>query len=539
MPTLLCVPIMVLNPDEALDDALLARARGAEIVEYRVDGLFKGRDDQADVRAIESLVADSPLPCIITCRPAWEGGEYEGDEDARMALFEHLCGLDRPPNYIDIELAALERTPGAHARISRMFPPGSDRAPALILSVHDFDHRPGDLFKKLSALRSADAARVHKVAWRARSLRDNLELFELLRERDRPTIALGMGEFGLMSRVLAPKFGALLTFAALRTESATAPGQPTIDELLNLYRLRAIDRETRVFGVVGWPVAHSRSPHVHNAAFEAIEENAVYLPMPVPGSGGGWEHFKATLGALLDDARLDFSGCSVTIPHKEHLFRFAREDQSRDWLIDPIAQRIGAANTLVISREHRHSVHNTDAEGILAPLRARLGALQGRRVAILGAGGVARAGAVALADAGATVLIHTRTRPRGEALVAHVNELQGPHEGKASLAGPDDLRSCEVIINATPVGMTGAEDSASSPVAEEILSSLHETTIVFDTVYTPAITPLLRAASERGLTTIGGGEMFIAQAALQFRLWTGRDAPIALMARVLEETLPG
>ncbi|MEZ6209871.1 MAG: type I 3-dehydroquinate dehydratase [Phycisphaerales bacterium] len=330
MSTLICVPIMVENPHEALDDAMLARAKSAELVEYRVDSLFKG--DEESTHAVEELVAESPLPCIITCRPKWEGGNgggYEGTEEARLALFEHLVSLDQPPRYIDIELSAIERTPGfidrvIAARTNRQG--GQNSGPTLLISVHDFAQRPADLYKMMSKMRRFDACRVHKYAWRARSIRDNLELFELLRERDRPTIALGMGEFGLMSRVLAPKFGGFLTFASLRDDSATAPGQPTLEELLNLYRFRSINAKNRVYGVIGWPVAQSRSPHIHNASFEAIEHNGVYLPLPVIE---GWESFKATLGALLDDQHLDFAGCSVTIPHKEHLLRRAG-DQSRD-----------------------------------------------------------------------------------------------------------------------------------------------------------------------------------------------------------------
>ena len=235
----------------------------------------------------------------------------------------------------------------------------------------------------------------------------------------------------------------------------------------------------------------------------------------------------------------------MTIPHKEHLLRFAREDQSREWVIDPIAQRIGAANTLVVRAGEDGgrgwcSVHNTDAEGILAPLRARLSSLAGVRMGIIGAGGAARAAAVALADAGATVLIHNRTHERAEALAAHVNQLDGPHQGLASVASALDLASCRVLINATPVGMAGGgagDEAGAMAIDEETLASLGNDSIVFDTVYNPAETRLLRAAGERGLTTIGGSEMFIAQAALQFRLWTNREAPISLMSRVLDETL--
>lgn len=546
MSTLLCVSIMVENPHEALDDALLARAKGAELVEYRIDSIFHGDDDEAGARTVEMLVAESPLPCIITCRPVSEsggtggGGGYDGDDASRIALFQKLGALDHPPRYLDIELATLTRSANLRQKVLLAVEHDTqprDLSTSLILSVHDFEQRPPDLFKKLAALRAEPAARIHKIAWRARSLRDNLELFEILRERDRPTIALGMGEFGLMSRVLTPKFGGFLTFAALRDESATAPGQPTIDDLLNLYRFRSINKQTRVYGVIGWPVAHSASPHIHNAGFEALGVNAVYLPLPVIE---GWESFKATLGALLDDPHLDFSGASVTSPHKEHLLRFAREDQSRDWTIDPIAQRIGAANTLVVSPDGECSVHNTDAEGVLAPLRERLGALEGRRIGVIGAGGAARAAAVALADAGATILIHNRTHERAAALAAHINALDGPHQGHAATASPDDLASCEVVVNATPIGMKTSADAGApdrSPLPDAVLDALPGTAIVFDTVYNPADTPLLRSASERGLTTIPGAEMFITQAALQSRLWTGREPPISLFRRVLAETI--
>src|SRR5690606_4633001 len=192
-------------------------------------------------------------------------------------------------------------------------------------------------------------------AWRARSLRDNLEAFELLRHRSKPLVALCMGEFGLMSRVLASKFGAMLTFTCEDRLHATAPGQPTVEELTQLYRVRCVKPSTRVYGVIGWPVRQSRGPLVHNALFDRVQHDGVYVPMPI---APGWEPFKATLDAMLEARWLGFRGASVTLPHKEHLLRFVRE---RGGVVEEEAARIGAANTLVVSSDGSLTCLNTDA----------------------------------------------------------------------------------------------------------------------------------------------------------------------------------
>ncbi len=223
-------------------------------------------------------------------------------------------------------------------------------------------------------------------------MRDNLEAFEILRRKLKPTIALCMGEAGLASRVLAKKFGALLTFAALDPPSmaggpgmATAPGQPTIRDLKHLYRWDAIRPDTRVYGVIGHPVGHSLSPAFHNAGFDATGYDGVYLPLPIPPE---YEHFKATLLSFLDYAPLHFRGASVTIPHKQNLLRLVQEQGGE---IEPLAQRIGAANTLTVGDDGRLHAGNTDYAALLDAVADRWQTdregLRGKRVVVLARAG--------------------------------------------------------------------------------------------------------------------------------------------------------
>ncbi len=530
--TKLAAAIMVESLDSALAQAATAAEQGADLVEYRVDNFTD------DVKQVERLVAESPLPCIVTCRPTWEGGEYDGDDQTRIALFEH-AGLQQPA-YIDVELAAYQRSANLRQKVHLVVDhPEQTRSTdtGLILSTHDFNRRPPDLLQKVADMAAAPACRIIKVAWHARSLRDNLQAFELLRDRYKPTIALCMGEFGQPSRVLAKKFGALLTFAGLTDETVTAPGQVGVGKLKRLYRWDAIDAETRVFGVVGWPVGHSMSPAIHNAGFDAVDYNGVYLPMPIPPE---YEHFKATIGDWLDFAPLDFRGASVTIPHKQNLLRFVRESGGR---IEPLAEAIGAANTLTRSKAGSLYASNTDYAAALDSVchamdLSRQG-LRGVRVAVIGAGGAARAIVAGFAGHGANVTIHNRTLVNAEKLAVEFSrreDADGRTYGPVDAAGLDELAAAspQVVINCTPLGMHPETDA--TPAAE-IPESWGEQTVVFDTIYNPVETRLLREAKAAGCRTVSGVEMFVRQGAAQFELWTRRPAPMDVFRSVLLEQL--
>ncbi len=558
MSTLVCVPILVHEAHAALADAAAARLGGADLVEFRIDECFSGEGDEAGEAMARRLVAESPLPCIITCRTKQEGGGYDGDDMARIALYESLCvRADAPaPRYIDLEHASYSRSANLRQKVKLAVDHPEqirDLRTSLILSTHDFAGRPNDLLRRVTSMASEPAAAVIKVAYRARSLRDNLELLDLPAQTGKPTISLGMGEFGLASRVLAPKFGGFLTFASLRPQTTTAPGQPTLSDLLNLYRFRSIKPTTKVYGVVGWPVGHSLSPLVHNAGFEAAGHDGVYIPLPIAADEGGdaevsYLSFKATLLELLHHDRLDLAGCSVTIPHKQHLVRLAREE---GWAVSAAALSVGAANTLIVGRDASGafsgaSVIDTDGPALVQCVQEAAGVLVGKRVAILGAGGVARTAAFSLAGAGATVIVYARSHAKSQTLANEVGSLfhqdipDRPRDwGKVVAATWDSLprACCEVLINCTPVGMTGGPAPDESPAPLEAMSACADSLTVMDTVYNPLETPLLKAARARGARVIDGASMFVRQAEAQFGAWLGRPAPEALFDLIVRERL--
>lgn len=536
--TLVCVPRSVAGPGDlaaALDNAAAARDAGAALVEWRAERLAERGGEGASV--LRRLVGDGPLPCIVTLRSPEEGGASDASEEERAALLRALVGGTALPRYVDVELATFAA--GGPMRDAALAlcakhdggepqAGGPADAPRLILSTHDFEQRPADLFQRVAAMAAEPACDVIKVAFQARSLRDALGALELLRERPRPMIALAMGPFGEASRVLAPKFGGLLTFASMSEEAATAPGQPTLEQLAEVYRFTRIGRATRVYGIVGWPVAHSLSPLLHNAGFAAAELDRCYVPLPV---APGWEPFKATMHALLDAPGLDVGGASVTIPHKSHLVRFVREMAGS---VEPQAAAIDAANTLVVDDHGGLACRNTDVPAIAGALGGAE-ALAGRRVLVIGAGGAARAATAACAEAGATVTVTGRTAARVAGLVKDLagTALAGETSWSVASAAADALAGerFDVVVNATPVGMEGGPAPDASPLPDGVV--LDADVVVFDTVYAPRETPLVRAAMAAGARVVTGDAMFVRQAALQFEAWTGRGLPPACVSMLL------
>lgn len=558
MPTLVCVPLHVEDVDQTLTQAQQAKEAGADLVEFRIDTIFAGStgSDEEDARLVaelQRLLAESPLPVVLTCRDSSEGGEYDGNETDRVSLLEKLtAACPTPPAYLDFELARYQASANIRQKINLCVSHPKqtrDITTRLILSIHDFDGRPDDLHRRLADAYTEPACSVVKVAFRCRSLRDNHELFEILSDAPKPTIALGMGEFGLMSRVLAPKFKGFLTFASLTDTSSTAPGQPTIAELLQLYRFRSIDALTRLYGVVGWPVTQSLSPLIHNTGFGVRGVNAVYLPMPVgadpedkEATSTSFKAFFETFGLRDPYSPLQLSGLSITIPFKEHAFSYESLGDLPQF--DQNAEAIGAVNTF--SRtwtddsptaesgwEWADDVwSNTDALAI----EQLLGEVNAQRVVILGAGGVARAALAA--SRGREVTVLARSAQRAQESLASTTPLAPD----VTIAPIDAVleHPADIYINCTPVGMVGGPAPENSPIDVDALfetGHLSPQTIFFDTVYNPIETPMLRAAKSRGCRVIDGVEMFIKQAAAQFEMWTGEQAPADLFDRLIRETI--
>ena len=539
--TFIAVAITVQDTEDiasALECAGAEAQRGATIVEWRVDTL--AQTDNA-LESVALLVKNSPLPCIVTIRAAAEGGAYVGHESARLELLIAICKLNLPPSYIDLELAAFQ----ASADFKKQFT-AAKTSTRLILSAHDFQSRPADLSKRIGAMWSESLCSVAKIAWRARSVRDNLEAFELLRHQSKPTIALCMGQFGIASRVLAPKFGGFLTYARPDNEIGTAPGQLTAQEFIHVYSFARITPATNLFAVVGWPIEHSLSPLLHNAAFTATQFNGAYVPLAIPPE---WEHFKASLGEMVASPVLNLRGLSVTLPHKEHALRWCKQQGG---VGDVVSEWCGAANTLLFSDNGQTHAHNTDAPAAVATLAAALGihehisaALasgnamhiaandkslvthtrdQWRRqhVLVLGAGGVARAVIAGLALAGSRVTIANRTHTKAAQLATHFNarDIDGANQSRVQAVELENIpaHSFSAIVNCTSAGMTGSGAESVDPLP--ILFEIKSGTVVMDTVYRPRETSLLQRGRAAGAVIVDGTEMFLRQAALQFELFT-------------------
>ncbi|HZP48785.1 MAG TPA: shikimate dehydrogenase [Vicinamibacterales bacterium] len=439
----------------------------ADLIELRLDTV-------ADPHVAGAL-AGRRTPVIVTCRAKWEGGAFDGSEDDRKRILDEALALGA--EFVDVEWRA-----GFRDLIART---GGRR---VIVSSHDYRGMPADLAAQVQAMRSTGAGMV-KVAVTPTSLADTLQLLDL---GARDLVLIGMGDYGFPTRVLASRFRSAWTYAG----SIREVGQVDAATLTSQYRFASISDATAVYGVTGGAVGHSASPAMHNAAFQALGIDAVYLPLPAV-SADDFVRFGRAIG---------LKGASVTIPHKVALAD--RVDE-----LCATARRIGAINTVRVDGT-RWIGGNTDAEGFLQPLQSRI-RLDGLRAAVLGAGGAARAVAVALASTGTAVTLHARDRAKAAAVAAATAAEVGEW--------PPTPGSWDLLINTTPVGMHPAADQ--TPVAKSDLTGRY----VYDLVYNPPLTRLLRDAADVGCETFGGLDMLVAQAHEQFQWWTGTRPPAGVM----------
>lgn len=487
---MICVSLGRTRHSSILEEHRVLAERGAELVELRLDFMRKRPD-------IGRLLKDRPSPVVVTCRRREDRGRWAGTEEQRLKLLREA--IINGAEYVDIE----EDVAGSIPRY------GNTKR---IVSYHNFDETPPDL-KQIHQRMAALDPDVIKIVTMANFPADNVRVLQMVESSTVPTVGFCMGEMGTVSRILCGRFGSPFTYASFSREREMAPGQMSWIEVRNLYRFSKITPQTRVFGVIGDPIAHSRSPLLHNAAFRKQGVDAVYLPLRIPA-----DMLQESLGEL---AQIGFEGFSVTIPHKEAVMEFATEIEAQTDLM-------GASNTLV-RRGGGWFATNTDApaalEAIQLGLRDSGGVtdLSGRRVMILGAGGAARAVGHALVQAGAAVAITNRSRNRGKALAEELNCQFVSWENRGA-------EQIEVLVNCTPIGMHPDVDR--TPFESHWL---REETLVFDTVYNPEQTLLLKQARERGCPTVGGIEMFIRQAAMQFEMFTGQPAPLEYMTETLRQ----
>jgi 3-dehydroquinate dehydratase/shikimate dehydrogenase len=465
--------------------------KGAELVELRVDFMRKRPD-------IGRLLKDRPTPVVVTCRRKVDRGRWFGTEEQRLAILrEAIIG---GAEYVDLEVdvAGSIRRYGKTKRI---------------ISYHNFDETPLELFDIYQRMRKLDPD-VIKIVTMANSPGDNVRVLEMVGAADVPTVGFCMGEMGTLSRVLCGRYGAPFTYASFSREREMAPGQLSWAEVRNLFRFDQINQQTVVFGVIGDPIAQSKSPLIHNAAYRKLGLNAVYLPIRIPQD--------RLLESLKELERLQVAGYSVTIPHKEGVLQYV--DQ-----MDEATDLMGAANTL-FKRDGQWCATNTDAPAAVSAIQeglrkaGNIPELAARKVLILGAGGAARAVGHALLQHGAVVTLTNRSRDRGKSLASELGCQFTSWENRGS-------EICDVLVNCTSVGMHPNVDE--SPFEQHWLS---DSALVFDTVYNPEQTLLLKQARDRGCPTVSGVEMFIRQAALQFGLFTGYEAPVEYMAETLRRS---
>jgi len=425
---------------------------------------------------------------LATCRRREGGGEFAGslEREIYWLIQARAAGCQ----WCDLEVETIRKLSGQSVRKYSV-------PPRVLLSVHNFKRTP-DLARILKSAAHSGVDAV-KIAAQSRSIHDSVRLLRLARSSNN-LVAVPMGEAGLPARILALREGSALAYAPVA--EATAPGQISLDAMKHLYRAHALTRRTRVYGVIGDPVVHSLSPLLHNTGFVTRGVDAVYLPFLV-----------RQLGDFLSAVpEFGVRGFSVTIPHKQAILKHVSE-------CEPLASEIGAVNTVVVRSDGSLHGRNTDYVGVLRALEKKL-RIRGSRALIFGAGGAARAVAFALSRAGAIVAICARRDKAAKELARAVGGEVVPRRA---------LRTefFDAILNTTPVGMHPHDGI--SPLAP---GELH-CRVVMDLIYRPQRTQLLKLAAKKGIATVSGVEMFLAQGIAQWEIWTQERAPEAPMRRAV------
>jgi 3-dehydroquinate dehydratase/shikimate dehydrogenase len=492
----LCISVCASSADDMRSLADKAYPN-CDLVELRLDCLNELTTD---------TVAWVRENTVLTLRPVGEGGNRDLSPEDRMAFWAGVdvkCGAD-------IEMDLIERLK------NKQFAP-------LICSFHDHARTPDveAIFDKLKAT----GADVIKIAVMAHDAIDTIDVWRLLDRaaaENRKLVAISMGEAGRSTRILALARGAYMTIAPPDLERPTAPGQIAAGELSGVYRVKELDRDTKVYGIIAGDTSYSMSPYIHNAAFGSLRMNSVFVPFQVADLNA---FIRRMVREETREVDLNFHGFSVTNPHKQSIIPFLDN-------VEETAAKMGAVNTVKIDRG-RLIGYNTDAEGFIAPLKRKYGKINGANVAVIGAGGAARACAFALVANGANVSIVARSNEKARALKTELNAIDKRPSVKSYDLAAVSLSDHDIVVNTTPLGTRGEHVNESIANAEQ----LDGVKLVYDLVYNPAETRLLHEAKRAGAETLSGFDMLIAQAAEQFAIWTGHTAPVEEMAAAARKKL--
>jgi 3-dehydroquinate dehydratase/shikimate dehydrogenase len=483
---------------------------GIQLVELRLDFLRREPD-------LYRLLSSRPGAVIVTVRRKQDGGMWNDSESKRLALLR--SAIVSQPEFIDLELDVA-------GEIERF---GSTRR---IISYHDFEQTPKDLDKLFSEMESKDPD-IIKIAAAPKSVDDMFRLMQFVNEKNRVAkeagdklsgkgngirvIGICMGEIGKAARILAKKFGMPFTYATFSRERIIAPGILVYDELLDLYHYESINNETSVYGIIANPIGHSLSPLIHNRSYIEQKINAVYVPFQLEDSDV----------LLFLDRAVEFgiSGISVTIPHKVKVVE-------RLTKIEPAVDKIGACNTIVFKNDELIG-YNTDYMAAASSIEAAMGGdikneigiLQGKSALVLGAGGAGMALVYGLKKRGAIVTVTDTINEKATELSIQL--------GCEIVRWEDRYNSKpEILVNCTPVGMH--PNINETPFEKE---KLYAGMVVFDAVYNPENTLLLKSARERGCKAVSGVEMFVGQACLQFKLFTSEKASATFIRKIVKDNL--
>jgi 3-dehydroquinate dehydratase / shikimate dehydrogenase len=495
-----CVPVCA-STIVALKEAVVRAGSVADIVELRLDCLFPAELER--VNELYPFLTSAPVPVILTLRPKEQGGNSALDLASRDRFWVSCPGSDL---FRDLELDLLEGRQNASRPYDQ-----------LICSHHDFSQVATDL-EAIYDRMSATPAGILKLAVQANDVTDCIPIFQLLRRarrEQREMIAIAMGPAGIATRILGPSRGAFLTYAALEEKSATATGQLTVAELKSLYRIDRINQETPITGLIGLPVMHSVSPHMHNAALEAAGRDGVYIPFPVRDVTG---FLKRMVHPRTREMDWNIRGLSVTSPYKSAVM------SSLDW-VEPTAAELGAVNTIVAECDELHG-YNTDGFAFSQVVKDAVGELRNARCAVIGSGGAARAILWSFKQAAANTTVFARNEAQSKALAA---EFGAGYESlnNASFA------TFDLVINATPLGTAGHLQERTPAIAAQLRGAR----LAGDLVYNPLETRFLREARAAGCQTLGGLPMLVKQALKQFQLWTGIEASEHAMSHAAHEAL--
>ncbi len=494
----------------------------ADVIEVRFDCL-----DLSDVTAALELLGGIELntALLATARPKTDEfdpantvsieSELITSFESRIALWKQILQT-RLFRYVDLEddlVFALTH--------NEIFAPDLLMGVEIIGSHHNFYETPPDLGAVLEGFVPDETSKfrcnIVKVATTAHTITDTIEqwyLLEWAKHFGIKAVPISMSEPGKWTRILGLAHGAEMTYAALVEGGETAPGQITASDLIDVYRVRELNRETEVYGIIAGNTTYSMSPYIHNAAFKAAGMNRVFVPLQVDDLE---EFISRMVHPRTREIELNFKGFSVTNPHKQEIMRYL--DQ-----FDDTAKAIGAVNTVKLDGQNLVGT-NTDAAGFIEPLLQNFEDLRGVGVTVFGSGGAARACVYALQQDHADVTVIARVP---EKLAVFENDF-----GVRTRLLNENITSLktDILVNATPLGTKGASENETVATSEQ----LADVQMVYDLTYNPAETKLLGEAKAAGCQTLGGLDMLISQAVKQFEFWTGRTPSIEAMTAAAHE----